>query len=334
MSKIRVSSLPLEQIHQLKPMLEKNRHKPNRFLFNDLKGDLDSFWLNEIADLFQDKQVEIFVAMQESKIVGMVVYADLPWETRIFGKKMGALKYIVVDVDSLQAQEIAKQLLSQTIHWATKHGIDFLLCKTDTDDTLCIHAMEREGFYLMDTMLDYVYDFRKFPLHDIYSPPLPQGAKIRLAQEDDLEELVAVAHASFREHFGRFHVDERISKRQAVRVYEEWIKSSWGGYADWIFVAEINKRIAGYSVWRKTSFLEQNLAIKLGHYSIGTIHPDYYGYGFFSALTYSGMKVFEGIVDCIEGPTHTNNYKTQWAYNKLCWRICGARHSFHKWLTE
>jgi ribosomal protein S18 acetylase RimI-like enzyme len=184
----------------------------------------------------------------------------------------------------------------------------------------------------MDTVLDYVYDLRSSPLRTVAPPRLFEGAEIRFAEDGDLDELISVARASFQNHFGRFHADERISGEQAVRVYEEWIKSSCRGYADWVLVAKMDGRIAGYSVWRKPSSFESDLKTKLGHYSIGAVHPDYYGRGFFSALTFHGMRLFQGVADCIEGPTHVNNYQIQRAYDKLHWRVRDARHSFHKWL--
>ena len=333
MSKIGVSVLSLEQIGQVKPLIEEGRQKPYRFLLNELQGDpVDSFMLSEIADLSREERGEVFVAVKESKVVGMAAYNDLPWDTRVIGNRMGALKYIIVEPDSPQKEEAIEQLLNHIVDWAISRRIEFLLCKTYTDDMSTIHALEKNGFLLMDTLLDYVYDFRRHPLRNVPRPRLFQGSTIRLAGENDVEELVAVAQASFRDHFGRFDSDQRISKRKTTQVYEEWMKSSCKGYADWILVAEIDGRIAGFSVWRKPSPLAQNLGIRLGHYSIGAVHPDYHRRGLFSALTYGGMELFDGIVDYIEGPTHVNNYSVQRAYSKLLWRICDARHSFHKWL--
>ena len=43
------------------------------------------------------------------------------------------------------------------------------------------------------------------------------------------------------------------------------------------------------------------------------MHPDYFGRGLFSSLTYEGMRRLPelGRVDRIEGPTHVNNYPVQ-----------------------
>jgi len=246
---------------------------------------------------------------------------------------MGLLKYVVADQESLQKQEIVEQLLARVIDWAKRRGIEFLLCKTYTDDMLTIHALEKHGFLLVDTLLDYVYDFRMFPFYDVPPPPPPAWAQIRLARDSDFESLLSLARASYRDHFGRFHADERITKQQAIQVYEEWMKSSCTGYADWIIVAEKEGRLEGYSVLKKPSPLEQTLKVKVGEYNIGGVHPDRRGLGLFSAMSYEIMRIFNGKVDCILGSTHINNYPLQRVLTKLVWRISDARHSFHKWLS-
>lgn len=336
MNKIRVSTLPADQIDRVKPLLEKSRQKPYRFLLpSKLRVSLlNSFWLREIEDLCLDGQGEVFIATEKGKTVGTLVYSDLPWDTRIVGVKMGTLKYIIVEPDIAQKQEIAKKLLSQVMEWAVSLGIEFLLCRTYGDDLTITHMLEQKGFLLMDTLLDYVYDLQREPLQSVPHPPLRPGTVIRSAVEDDIEELIAMAQAAFRDHFGRFHSDERIPRHRATQIYEEWMRSSCQGYADWILVAEVRGKIAGCSVWKKPSSLQRGLGIQVGHYSIGAIHPDYHGQGLFSALTRAGMELFDGVADYIEGPTDINNHPVQRAYTKLHWRICDARYSFHKWLVE
>lgn len=290
--------------------------------------------MKELGSLVQDRRAEIFSATKDGEIAGLVVYTNLPWETKIFGTQMGVLKYLFADLDSPHKQEIGQGLLEKTIGWARTLGIEFLLCKVYTDDILTIHALEKQGFLLMDTLLEYVYDSHKNPIHAVPRPQLPDGAHIRSARDEDVGELLTVAQASFQNHFGRFHADERIPHRQAMNVYSEWVRSSCAGYADWVKVAEIDGKIAGYSIWRKPSPLERNLRTRLGHYSIGAVHPEYHRRGLFTALTFAGMESLEGIVDSIEGPTHINNFPVQRAYGRLHWSIRDARHAFHKWLEE
>jgi hypothetical protein len=332
MKKIAISSLPTEEVEQLFPLLRQSPQKPNRYLFHDLLEELNLYWLNEVQDALRREGSKLFIARLGSRIIGMAVLGDLPWETNIFGKQMGIIKHLVVQPQSGEECEIATLLLERVTKWAAECGTQFLLCKTHTDDIPIIHALEGSGFLLMDTQLDYVFDFRQNPINSLPSPVLLEGVSLRLADEQDEAQLVDVAEACFSTHFGRFHTDEKISKDQATQVYVEWIRSCLHGYADWIVVAEANRNLLGYSAWKRPSALEWNLHMQIGHYSIGAVHPAYPRRGLFTALTYEGMRLFDGAVVCIEGPTHINNYGVQRGYARLGWQIRDAHHSFHKWL--
>jgi GNAT superfamily N-acetyltransferase len=334
MRSIEIFSLPPDQIQQLSPLLAASPEKPHRFLRHVIADELDTFWLEEIANILRNQVGTVFFTTHQGKISNLVVYADLPWDSNIFGRRMGALKYVVVHPDFRDQPEALEQLLDHVIQWAIAEGVEFLLCKSYTDDQTLLYALQQKGFLLVDTLLNYVYDMRRHAFDEIPEPPLNSGVILRQATEDDLESLIDVAHRAFRHHFGRYNADIRISSDQATQVYEEWIRSAIAGYADWIIVAEVNGTLAGYSVWKKPAASERSLSVKVGHYSIAAVHPDYSGRGLFGTLTYAGMALFPDIADCIEGPTHINNYPVQRGYTKLRWHIADAQHSFHKWLIN
>jgi GNAT superfamily N-acetyltransferase len=195
-----------------------------------------------------------------------------------------------------------------------------------------IHCLENSGFQLVDTLLDYCVDYRITPFSSITEPKKTEDIVIRFAKPEDEKELEDLAKGAFKSHFGRFHADQHFTFDQATEVYVEWMRSSLRGYADYFILAEIEGRIAGLSIWKKTSQAEEQLPVKISHYSIGAVHPDFFGKGLFTRLTYEGMKLFNGKTDLIEGPTHINNYAVQRGYTRLNWQIYDARHSFHKWL--
>jgi ribosomal protein S18 acetylase RimI-like enzyme len=184
----------------------------------------------------------------------------------------------------------------------------------------------------MDSLLDYVYDSRKYPLSGIPRPATAPDVLIRAATDADEDPLVELARLSFQEHFGRFHTDPHIPRAQATELYAEWIRSCCHGYADWVRVAEVNGALAGVAAWKKPAALALAHGLRVGHLSIVGIHPHYAGRGLFSALTYEGTFLLEGVADYISGPTHINNYPVQRGYDKLRWRIFDAQHAFHKWL--
>ncbi|NOQ23245.1 MAG: hypothetical protein GQ565_11430 [Candidatus Aegiribacteria sp.] len=332
MSKIESISYTDDLYNGLRNLLSDSQYKPYRYLHRYVGDELVDMWQDIIADLLREEG-NIFTQTLGSEIVGIVVCQDRSWESDVIGHKAAEIKYLITSKKINNEDIVLDHLLEQSIEWAQRHEIHYLLCKTNCDNIQSANALEKKGFLLTDTLLDYVYDMKKDPLENITIPPLYNGVTLRHAVPDDIEALVSVAQAAFSTHFGRFHQDDRLDNKRATHVYEEWIKASCTGYADWVVVAEMNGCIAGYSVWKKPSPREKKLSKRIGHYSIGAVHPDFAGHGLFSSLTYRGMQHLSTCSDCIEGPTHINNYGVQKAYSRLAWRICDARHSFRLWLS-
>jgi hypothetical protein len=102
--------------------------------------------------------------------------------------------------------------------------------------------------------------------------------------------------------------------------------------ADWIVVAEKEGKVAGYSVWKKPSDNQINHGIDLVDYSIIAIDPDFQKQWSFGLLTLEGMKLVHENYRYSEGRTVVDNFGVQRGFAKLGWKICGGKHSFHKWL--
>lgn len=255
----------------------------------------------------------------------------LPWESEIVGKRMAAIKYLT-GPPAKDRGDVLNALVETATDRARQEGYAFLMSKAHTDDVAAVRTLESQRFFLVDTLLDFEIDLQRLPPASVSPRSLPPEIEIRLARQSDRKGLLDVARNAFAHHFGRFHSDPHLGPEVGVRIYERWIDSCLDGWADWIVVAEVGGRIAGYTAWKAPAPLEVTHQLGLGHYSIGAIHPDLHGRGLFGALTQKGIDLFEGKVARIEGPTHINNYAVQRAYLKQGWRIEDARHAFHRWL--
>jgi hypothetical protein len=323
-----------------KPSLEKIDHilagsafRPFRYVSTGGKGaDTITYWQAKVLESLANKSAILITEETNDSMDGFILIKELNWDSRIFNARMASIDEFIINEASIQKESIADGLIKKAILQAGKSGYQFLLCKVFTDDIVSIHALEKAGFLLVDTLLDYQVDFKRNPFASIRAPEYADEITIRFARESDDAELAELARAAFANHFGRYHSDARIPKVQATQTYIEWMHSSLHGYADYFVLAEIGNKIAGLSIWKKTSEMEKCLPLRLGHYSIGAIHPEFFGKKLFSILTYEGMKLLQPDVDMIEGPTHINNYAVQRGYSRLGWQIGDARHSFHKWL--
>jgi hypothetical protein len=287
------------------------------------------YWLDEIRSVLSSPGGAAFVARAGGRTVGLAVVADLVWETRALGRRMTGIRYLAAAGESSERAAILERLLDEAVRHAEEHEAECLVHRSYADDAPAIHALERHGFLLMDTLLDYVFDF---PRDEVPAPsPLPPDVRVRPVTPEDLDGLIEVSRRAFAVHSGRFHSDGRIPRPSAVRIYEEWIRSCVEGWADWVLAAECRGIIVGYSAWKKPSEIERRYGIALGHYSIGVVVPEHAARGLFRALTLEGMRLLAGHARRIEGPTHATNFPVQRAYVALGWRVADARHGFHRW---
>ena len=294
-------------------------------------------WTGEATAHLQQQGSIGIVAKDGGRACGFVAVTPLPWETRVLGKPLAALRCLGVVQDLPGREGVATELVGEAVARARTAGMVALTCKTTGDDDAVSAALTARGFRLMDTLVDFVYDVRRHqvpPEADAAQRAVAAGFTIRPAMPGDLERLMETARASFTGHFGRFHADPRIGPEQGTRVYEEWIRSCVNGWADWIVVAEKDNRIAGYSAWKHPSESDLALGIRLGHYSIAGIHPDFFGHGLFTALTREGLMYLSSRADFAEGPTHEDNHPVIRGYLKLGWTEAGRQRSYHKWLDE
>jgi GNAT superfamily N-acetyltransferase len=329
----RLINLSPDELSLALPLLVSSAYKPLRYLAKDSGTDLADFWYRRLLDRLQLPASRGYLALQGSTPLGLLTCSDNPWETNLLGKRAVTIDAFVLDNSCPDRQAVARSILERALQDARTDGVRFVLGKTCTDEMDGIHALESHGFLLMDTVLDCIYDYRRVAFETLPCPVLAEDVVLRPAALSDRDELVTLAGQAFQKHFGRFHADERIGPQLAMQAYEQWMHSSLDGYADWIHLALVKGKIAGFSIWKRPSLAESQLKLRLGHYSIAGIHPDYHGRGLFTALTYAGMQSLYGIADIIEGPTHVNNYGVQLGYLKLGWRVgCDSRHSFHKWI--
>jgi GNAT superfamily N-acetyltransferase len=331
--KTSIQSLSKKDIQSALSLLAASPYQPYRFLGRDLGEGLIDYWQRTLEDHFLSASTRGFLARQDDKVSGLLVISENPWETSLLGRKAAIINCLLTVDSQAGGENTAGLLLDPALEDCARQKVGFVLCKTYTDNLTSIHALESRGFLLMDTLVDCAFDYRAGAFMKLSAPVPKPGISIRPAEQSDRQELVQVASLAFRSHFGRYHADERIGQALATRVYEEWMRSCLDGYADTILLAILDDRIVGFSIWKLPSAREIELKVRVGHYSIAGIHPNFAGKGLFTLLTHAGMQYLDGRVDIIEGPTHINNYGVQVGYSKLGWRVCvDARHSFHKWL--
>jgi ribosomal protein S18 acetylase RimI-like enzyme len=308
--------LPLAHLHDLSP--ERRR----------------AYWLDEITQSLANESSIAFVSIVSGTINGFIVYNDAPWDTEITGRRIGTVEHIAVAAGDDSGTEILQQLLGALTRSLADRETQCVVCKVHSNELPAIHALEQRGFLLMDTLLDFVFDFSRTPIEEINPPRQDEQLKIRRAKPADLSALMAINDKAFTGYFGRYHADPQMPPGTATKIYAQWVRSAFQGWADWILVAEVDGRIAGYGLWRKPLEIEAKNSLGVAHYDLAAVDPEFLGRGLWTALMFDGMGIARNYAQFIVGPVHVCNYPVQHTLQKLGWRVSGTRHSFHNWLKE
>ena len=327
-----IARLDLSAINNLREALPRFAHLPLTHLGYVKSDQRRAYWLDEITGSLTKESAIAFGSIVSGTINGFVVYNDSPWDSQITGRRIGTVEHLAVTPDGRAGAEILHELIDELTRTVVNRGTQCLVCKVQSDELSAIHALEQEGFLLMDTLQDFVFDFSRTPIERIHLPRRDKQLKIRRAKPTDLPELMAISEKAFADYFGRYHADPQMPPGTATKIYAEWVRSAFNGWADWILVAEVDGKTAAYGLWRKASEIEKKNSLSVAHYDLAAVNPEFRGCGLYTALALEGMGVARDFAQYLIGPVHISHYPVQHNLQKLGWRISGARHSFHKWL--
>lgn len=327
-----IARLDLAAIHDLRVALPRFARVPLAHLHHLNSEQRQVFWLDEINQSLAKESSIAFQWVDSGTIKGFIVYNDSPWDSEITGRRIGTVEHIAVAAGDDSGTEILQELLDELTRSLVDRGTQCVVCKVHSNELPAIHALEQRGFLLMDTLLDFVFDFSRTPIEEINPPTRDKQLTIRRAKPADLSALMAINEKAFTSYFGRYHADPQMPPGTATKIYAEWVRSAFQGWADWILVAEVDGRIVGYGLWRKPLEIEARNSLSVAHYDLAAIDPEFLGRGLWTALMFDGMGIARNHAQYLVGPVHVCNYPVQHTLQKLGWRISGARHSFHKWL--
>ena len=146
------------------------------------RSQIESRWVDEIKELLSNENAVGFVAQAGATVCGLAICAPLAWESPLLGKSMWTIKHICVAIRRSDRICIATGLVEETLRRIGARDADFLLCKAMPSDTDIIHALESNGFLLMDTLLNFVFDCRAGRSND-------RPAHVLLRRRHDLLEM-------------------------------------------------------------------------------------------------------------------------------------------------
>jgi hypothetical protein len=293
----------------------------------DLKRErLAAYHFKKSYDALSAEKIYLFGAMVEGRPHGVLLLEKLPWDTEVLGINSFGLRDLIVPEGPAQ-DELTGELVRFAADHCASEGGELLVAKSDPSAYPLVRTMGLEGFELVSTLLVYGFDMRRGRV----TPPKGPFS-YRPFEEKDIEGLEELAKKSFSGHFDRFTIDRRIPPESAASVHREWVKNACRGYADQVFVALDGDKVIGFSTWKLEKGAYDALGLRIGHYDLAAVSPEYFGKGIFKGVTAVAMEWMAGKVDVLDGPTNIRNFPVQRGWTSLGWKIVGSRYNFHRWL--
>src|SRR5262249_40820775 len=232
----------------------------------------------------------------------------LEWDSDFFGHRIARIDSSHVAAGGMHAAE----------EWCTSQGIECAYLLVDADDHLTSDLAQAHGFRLVDvrvTLESVTPGSTALPLRT-------DGPQVRVARAGDLERLEEIAGESH--HDTRFYVDGRFDPRRCDDLYRLWIAKSCRGWADIVFVAEIDCSAVGY--------LTCHLHDRTGRIGLVAGSPSSRGRGAGASLVGAAQCWFrEQHVDRVSVVTQGRNPASLRLYQRAGMIVTALQLWFHKW---
>ncbi len=226
-------------------------------------------------------------------------------------------KVITAKTDQITAENI-----DEILDFCARNNAELLIARCPAQDIHAVHAMEKKGFLLMETLLHFTKDLTDYTAMEYHT-----DVTIRLITPEDIPEVVKIARRAFSAYYGHYHADPRLDSVKATEVYSSWAGRccTEPGVADYVFVAELDGEIVGFRAFRFNSPQQ-------GEFFLAGVSPEARRRGVFKAFSISGFEWCKsmGVTELITS-THLLNIAIQNACTQLDYKISGSFYTFHKW---
>jgi ribosomal protein S18 acetylase RimI-like enzyme len=204
-----------------------------------------------------------------------------------------------------------------------KKAVSMMSMRVDVADIQRIHALENDGYRLMDTLVYYGGSLEN--LKGLTT--LPNGIVVRMASVSDKDAVSGVAQEVFRNYIGHYHSDLRIDNAAADQAYIQWAENSISNVSDDmpVLIAEEKGEVVGFLT------MQLNTPEK-GEIILNGVHPDHQCRGVYSSLfEQSKYSLAEIGAKRIIISTQINNYAVQKVWARSGFVHEQSYYTFHKW---
>jgi dTDP-4-amino-4,6-dideoxy-D-galactose acyltransferase len=230
----------------------------------------------------------------------------LSWDSTFFGLR----------VARLAPTRLSRESLLEAMDWCRENRIDCLYFLADSAHAETIHLAEGAGFQFVDIRVTLTR-----PAGEVNA--VDRDQRIRLFQDSDLESLKAIARVSHND--SRFFFDGRFDKERCAALFETWIERSCGGWAQAVFVAEVDGVASGYCTC--------HIEVPTGTIGLVSLAPQAQGRSLGLHLIAAAASYFgrQGVTQ-LKVVTQGRNIRAQRLYQKCGFVTDSVMLWYHKWL--
>lgn len=178
--------------------------------------------------------------------------------------------------------DIASSLIKETMQWMREKKVVFTNIRTAALELPLIHALETNGFNLIDNGITAFYHKDNAPKYE------KSGYDIRLFADKDLPVILEIMKGAYSQD--RFHLDHRIPYKAAEQLYQLWIEHSATCPKDqeWVLIAERNGVVKGFFQYQYEKEFSESTGIGLFSYGPAAVVRDRTALGaYYSLLSFA-----------------------------------------------
>lgn len=236
----------------------------------------------------------------------------MKWDTEHFGIKIARFSPSKVS-DVLES-----------VKWAHDNGIELLMSRSDASISPLTLAQQRAGFELMDSFVQYRFDFAKSDI-----PESVSEFSIRPFRPEDIPDIGKVASVCFKGYISHLHNDPLLDKQKCDSLYEGWAMNSCKDktLADEVLVAANgNGEIVGFATLKGSdSDIAESILVGVSN--------EYQGRGIYRSFIIHGMQWCKSNgFRTMKVDTQVYHYAVQRVWQRLGFEIFASGHTFHLWV--
>jgi len=319
--------IQIKETHDLdfvKNILSKYEFNPYKYYFSNVLNITDNTFFN----IFYDKNKRYLYLEKDGKVKGFTFYSRLEWDSKILGFGAGKIDFLAADGGYDNKFEIKNLLINRMTEKFREDDINYILCRTYSDDLSSINSLISNGFILVDGNLKFSLNLKNMKIEDT-NPSI----QTRLVKPEDINQVKKIASESF--EIDRFHSDPIISKKKADEIHELWAENSCKNIAaDAVMVGLINGEVVSFVTCKIDRIAKEYFNLPLGVMVLVATAKKFRRKGIAKHTTFAALEWFkENNIVIVEVGTQIRNIGASQLYESFSFKLIYSSLTFRNFLN-